>query len=183
MKTEDIKILIQAFYQGETTVEEEQKLLHYFGNEDVPDELSEEKELFLRLYQSEAVETPENLESKLNSLIDQLAEKEEKKLLPKTKRLWIWTSAAACIIVLIVSSVIMKPEIENLLGHQNQHVRIITDPEEAAIEAQKALALMSENFNKGTNQLALVSTNVEKVNQLVEKQFKTINNHGKNNEN
>ncbi len=184
MKTEDVKILIQAFYQGETTVEEEKRLLYYFEGNDIPEELSEEKELFLRLYRPEPVAVPENLKSKLNVLIDQLAEDEEKKSSPKTKRLWIWiSSAAACIIILIASGVILNIQTEEKSGLSAQESGIITDPDIASKEAQKALELVSKNFNKGTEQLALVSENMEKANRLIEKQLKTITNHERKNEN
>ncbi len=187
MKTEDAKILIRAFYLGETTVEEEQQLLHYFENESIPEELSAEKELFLRLYQAEPVDIPENLEGKLSNLIDQLAQKEEEKSDSKTKKLWLWvSSAAACIVILIASGIILNmhsAKESDSLANQNQTRTqiqgIITDPDMATKEAEKALMLVSKNFNKGTEQLALVSENMDKANHLIEKQLKTINNHRK----
>jgi hypothetical protein len=186
MKTEEIRTLIHAFYQGETTVEEEQIVLRYFENENIPDELTEEKELFLQLYQSEPVEIPENLESKLSALIDRLAEKEKEKKIspPKTRQLWLWmSSTAACIIILIASGVLLNNQTgvnTDPLAQQNHpEGNVITDPEKIAIETQKALILVSRNFNKGEEQLAFVSANLEKVNQSLKKQIETINNHGK----
>ncbi len=184
MKTEEVKILIQAFYRGETTVKEEQKLLYYFEGNDIPAELSEEKKIFLRFYQSEPVKVPENLESKLNVLIDQLAGEETKRSFSKTKKMSIWiSSVAACIIILITSGIILNMQTGKNSDLSGLQKGIITDPDVAAIEAQKALVLVSRNFNKGTEQLALVSENIEKANQLLEKQLKTINNHEKKNEN
>ncbi|GHS92246.1 hypothetical protein FACS1894174_09770 [Bacteroidia bacterium] len=185
MKTEDIKTLVQAFYQGETTIGEEQILIRYFENENVPEELAEEKELFLQLYQSGPVEIPENLESKLSTLIDGLAEKEEKKFSPKTRQLWMWISgAAACIIILIASGIILNwqpGENANPLVQQNHQKGMdITDPERIAIETQKALILVSRNFNKSEEQLAFASANLGKANQLLKKQIKSINSHRKN---
>ena len=52
MKTSEIKKLVEAFYNGETTIEEEKLLLSYFQGEDVAEELLKEKDLFLNLYQS-----------------------------------------------------------------------------------------------------------------------------------
>ena len=39
MKTSEIKKLVEAFYNGETTIEEEKLLLSYFQGEDVAEEL------------------------------------------------------------------------------------------------------------------------------------------------
>jgi hypothetical protein len=46
------------------------------------------------------------------------------------------------------------------------------DPEIACMEAQKALLLVSRNFNKGLNQLAMVSQELDKSNQILNKTFK-----------
>lgn len=37
MKTDDIKQLLQRFYNGQTTLEEEQQLMLFFQDEQVPD--------------------------------------------------------------------------------------------------------------------------------------------------
>ncbi len=49
---------------------------------------------------------------------------------------------------------------------------IIEDPETASIEAQKALLLISANFNKGMKQLNMLSDNLEKTNEILNKTLK-----------
>ncbi len=79
MKTDKIPQLIDAFYHGETTPDQEQELLWYFQSEEAEEKLAEEKELFLQLYRSTPVDVPSDLENKLSRLIDKLAEEEKQK--------------------------------------------------------------------------------------------------------
>ena len=58
MKTSEIKKLVEAFYNGETTIEEEKLLLSYFQGEDIAEELLKERDLFLDLYKSEPIDVP-----------------------------------------------------------------------------------------------------------------------------
>ncbi len=51
MEPEKIKILLERFYAGETSREEEVSLREFFSQRDVPDDLSAEKEHFLLLMQ------------------------------------------------------------------------------------------------------------------------------------
>lgn len=47
MKTEEIKRLVDRFFDGETTVKEERKLYAYFQNAEIPESLQEYREMFL----------------------------------------------------------------------------------------------------------------------------------------
>ena len=49
MKTEhnDIKLLIDKFFDGNTTLDEEQRLYDFFGSEQVPEELKEYRPMFV----------------------------------------------------------------------------------------------------------------------------------------
>ena len=47
MTIEQIKSLLSRFYEGQTTSEEERLLADFFRREDVPEELQEDKQLFL----------------------------------------------------------------------------------------------------------------------------------------
>ena len=49
MTIEQIKSLLARFYEGQTTPEEERLLADFFRREDVPEDLQEDKQLFLLL--------------------------------------------------------------------------------------------------------------------------------------
>ncbi|WP_165020748.1 hypothetical protein [Dysgonomonas sp. ZJ279] len=184
MKTDEIKILLDAFYNGETSHEEELILLRYFESENVSEELLGEKEIFLQLFQSEEnIEVPPTLESKLENLIDSLAERDEKKRSRNRKHLWIWAvSAAACIAILFSVGLYFnnRPHESSILaGNEFQEKQELkdtfTDPDQAKKEAEKALLLVAANLNKGMNQLELVSNNIDKTNEILDKTFNRKN--------
>ncbi len=176
MKTEiPIRQLLNSFYNGETTVEEEQFLLDYFENSQLSEELRKEKELFLRLYQTEEVDVPAGLESKLSNLIDALSKGETKQPARKRVPLWVWIgSAAACAILMISVGLHVhtgNKEKENL-ARQAPHKDTFTDPEQAYAEAEKALLLFCTNYNRGIEKLSIVANSMEKTNKILEKTFK-----------
>ena len=58
MNIEQIKSLLARFYEGQTTPEEERQLADFFRREDVPEDLQEDKQLFLLLAQTSDQEMP-----------------------------------------------------------------------------------------------------------------------------
>jgi hypothetical protein len=118
------------------------------------------------------IEVPAGLESKLENLIDQLAEKDrQSKRKGEQIRLWI-VSAAASLALLISVGVLLNSRNENNSPVAAQKVNTIEDPEIACQEAQKALTLVSLNFNKGMDQLAIVTNEIEKYNKTLNKTLK-----------
>ncbi len=176
MKTNEIKKLVEAFYNGETTIEEEKLLLSYFQGEDVAEELLKEKDLFLNLYQSESIDVPLHLEAKLETLIDELAAKVKVTLKPASKKKYIlrWAgSIAAGIAILITAGIYFNKQEKTTMTPIAQTIdKTIDKADEQKIkEAQEALVLLSSKFNKGMDQLALVSTNLDKTNEILNKTF------------
>jgi hypothetical protein len=118
------------------------------------------------------IEVPAGLESKLESLIDRLAEKEEQsKRKGEQIRLWI-VSAAASMALLISVGVLLHSKNENHSPVAAQKGNTMVDPEMAYQEAEKALTLVSLNFNKGMDQLAIVTNEIEKSNTILNKTLK-----------
>lgn len=184
MNTNDIKKLLDAFYNGETSADQERILMEYFNGEDVADDLKDEREIFLGIYQGESVEVPSSLESKLNNLIDELAGKEakketgaERKSLNNRRTMWTWIGSAAAGVAILVSAGLFfnKPATEtpDPIVAQNQpgQTELSEADKEAVKEAEDALVLLSSKFNKGVNQLAVVSSNIDKTNDILNKTF------------
>jgi hypothetical protein len=121
----------------------------------------------------EEVEIPVNLEARLENLIDDLAKAENlSKQKTKQVRLWVGSIAAGIALILSVGLYYLNPGTETDALVTATQPNEITDPEAACIEAQKALILVSRNFNKGLNQLAMVSEELDKSNQILNKTFK-----------
>ena len=78
IKTDDMKQLLNKYYEGLTTEQEEQTLKDWLLSEDVPEEFAADRELFLQL-QSAATnepELPEGFSERLETLIDSEAQRE-----------------------------------------------------------------------------------------------------------
>lgn len=173
MDTGEIKKLIEAFYNGETKPEEEQMLRNYFNSNDISDELQDEKKLFLGMHKEDPIEMPPALEQNLNNLIDNLAKEEEAKSSPNRK-LWFRIGSLAASIALLVSAGIYFNKKQETINTDNPHLAMtqVTDEDKQKIkEAQDALLLLSSNFNKGVDQLELVSANLDKTSGILNKTF------------
>lgn len=174
MDTGEIKKLIEAFYNGNTTAEEEQTLLDYFKGENVAEELLNEKKIFLEMNETDNIEIPVGLEDKLSNLIDKLATEEEEASKPRKKSLWTWAgSVAAGVAILIFAGIHFTKQHETVMPIVTQ---VNAEDQYKIEEAQKALLLISSNFNKGVDQLSVVSTSLDKTNEILNKTLGQLNN-------
>lgn len=129
MELNKIEILIEKYFQGETSLAEEKELRSYFSSPDVAPHLEQYKAMFG--YFTEAKQ--------------QQFTKEIPQVKSNNKVMWI--SIAASIVVLFgvvtfFTNNMALQEPQNELGSYET-------PEEAFRETQKALALLSENVNTG----------------------------------
>lgn len=170
MKVDEVEKLINAFYEGNTSIEEEKALLHYFRTADVPEHLLAEKEMFLNLAIHEP-EVPGGLEKKLSGLIDtwEQAEKEQLSIKPAGKINWRWVSGIAAGILLIFS--VWTYTDYHATNVDTLQADTYANPDDALKEAQKALALVSKNLNKGMSQLESANSQMKKVDTILNKQF------------
>lgn len=184
MNTDNIKKLIEAFYNGETTAEEEQILKDYFNGDNIAEELEEEKDIFVQLYDAKPIEVPSTLKPRLENLIDDLAAQEKEEVVisePKQSKrhLMRWIGSIAAGVAILISAGIYfkgKSNINPSINEYTQMKDTYSDPEEAYKEAQKALALVSSNFNKGVSQVNVVSESLDKTNEILNKTFNRKNN-------
>ena len=96
MRKEEIDRLLERYYAGQTTEQEEDALLQTLRSaNDLPADLQAERDLFLSLHKNmvEDVPVPEDLETELTARIDRKASA------PRRRRLW-WGSMAASILLL-----------------------------------------------------------------------------------
>ena len=148
-KLEQIKQLLQRFYEGESTLAEEQELLDYFSQEPVPGELLPDKELFeaLQSTSGKPVDVPGSLNEKILSAIDEADEKEV-----RVRRVsWLSLSglAAGLLVLLGIYFMFLREEpSRNLIAEDTYE-----DPMTAYREAKKALSFVSYKFSQGTGEL------------------------------
>lgn len=167
MDTGKIKELIEAFYNGDTTADEEQLLFDYFNSDSVAEELLDEQKIFLQMYRADDIEVPARLEAKLSNLIDDLSRQEEKVVETKKRNLWRWAGSIAAGIAILVFAGIhfnnTQPTVNTTMAN------LSVEDQQKMEEAEKALLLLSSNFNKGVGQLSVVSENIDKTNEILNK--------------
>ena len=85
MNIEQIKSLLARFYEGLTTPEEERLLADFFRREDVPEDLQEDKQLFLLLAQASDQEMPQEIADEITAFVNNLGQTEKKPVLSEVK--------------------------------------------------------------------------------------------------
>lgn len=173
MKTEDVEKLLAKFYEGETTTSEEQTLHRYFETEEVPEHLLADKEVFSALADRTEINIPFDLESKLSKSIDQWEEAEKKVIKVKHNRrvYWQWVGSIAASILLVFG---IWTYIDRNESNTPVPADTFTNPEDAYREAQKVLALVSLNLNKGMEQVENAQQKTEKADKIVKKTINSI---------
>jgi hypothetical protein len=119
------------------------------------------------------IDIPVGLESRLERIIDR-SYAEEWRIKQKTRYLLMWFGSFAASIILLFSAKLYIYSLNKIGTYSASQSATIEDPEVACREAEKALVLVSENFNKGLAQLAMVSDEMGKANIILEKTFKTL---------
>jgi hypothetical protein len=102
MKTDDIDKLIERYFEGETTADEERQLRAFFASESVPDRLRSYKPLFA--YFDEEIQKAHPLKLQAN-------EAKHTNKLWQTKRRWLYiaSGAAAAVLLLLTLNHVLFP--------------------------------------------------------------------------
>ena len=114
METKRIAELLDKYYRGETTLEEERQLKSFFQQEDTPEELQADKDVFL-LYTGLAqqpVDLPEGLEERLSASIGRWQKESQRRRpwLRPSIRLWSIGIAASLLIAAGMGIYLQKSE-------------------------------------------------------------------------
>ncbi len=156
-----IEKLLHKYWDTETSVEEEKELKSLLQDEDVSEELSEVKELFAHFENESSQELDESFDTELLAAI---AAPEEVRVLKFSDYVKRYSSIAAAVAVLFISSYIF-------IQQQNsfQPEDTFDTPEAAYAELKKQLLLVSQYMNKGSetvNELSNLGKFEEVVNDI-----------------
>lgn len=146
--------MLEKFYRGETSLDEELRLQQYFASQAVPEELIPDKELFEAFGDgTESVEVPDHLNERILHSIDRLEKKET-----RTRRISMYSLSglAAGLLVLIAVYLFFLRDDNRPLIASNQMTDTYEDPMQAYEEAKKTLAYVSNKLNTGTSELEQV---------------------------
>ncbi len=151
---EKIRKLLDRFYLGETTLEEEKMLQDYFASASVPEELMPDRDLLRTIEQdSQNLIVPDGLNKKILDVIDQ----QERKVI-RTRRISMFTlsglAAGLLVVIALYTGYFSKEQAARLTSHQMTDT--YEDPQDAYEEARRVLAFVSAKLNTGTSELVHV---------------------------
>ncbi|MEN8227636.1 MAG: hypothetical protein ABFS38_05735 [Bacteroidota bacterium] len=148
---EEIRRILEKFYQGNTTLAEEKILRAYFSSNTVHEEFIPDKELFQSFgSEGDPIVVPDDLNQKIIASIDQLERKET-----KTRRISLYSLsglAAGLLVMIAVYLFYIRTDRPSLLA-SNQMADTYEDPMDAYEEAKRTLAYVSAKLNHGTSEL------------------------------
>lgn len=136
MELDKIETLIEKYFQGETSIAEENELKKYFSSSDVAQHLKQYQPIFG--YFSQA---------KLHRFTPEIP-------LQSKKRNVAWTSIAASVVVLLGIGTFTYLNDNKAIA--NQDLGTYKSPELALQETQKALAMLSNHVNVGVESVQYI---------------------------
>ena len=156
-----IEELLEKYYNGDTTLDEERKLHWYFQTHDIPMHLKPDAELFRSNYKRSTEEASPELSEKLAKLID---EQDKKSRFILTTRSLRWISGIAASIIILLSLWIGFGR--DSFFNRPKFADTYDDPKIAYQETRKALLLVSEKLNSGTKDLQVLNKYSQSMNKL-----------------
>lgn len=162
MNREELERLLEKYYNGESSEEEELILRKFFRNEDIPEAYREEKEIFNYYSQMEKIPEPEyGFERRIIAAIDN----EDIYLNSRRKRRLVisFSSIAAGLLILAGSYFFFI--------HRTEPRDTFTDPDIAYAETKKILYDISYRMNQAVQALEPVS----KIHTVTERSFDVMN--------
>lgn len=167
MTIDDVKKSIADFYEGQTTLSQEEALRNFLEKEEVPLYLKMDKRLILSLRKKERPNAPEQLENRLSELIDREAAKERPMSSSRKKRFLFWGSSIAAMLVVALGLGYFMDSLGPKAPAQPQV------PQEAVCQIlQSALVEVSTELNSGIEEVEKSQKEIRKVNKDVQKEIK-----------
>ena len=182
MTIEQIKSLLSRFYGGQTTPEEERLLADFFHREDVPEELQEDKQLFLMLAQISDQEMPTDIAEEITAFVNNLGQTEKKPVLSEEKqnkgiiyhlktppKMFYRVAATVAILIALGGGVIAYQK-------QNDPFRdTCSTPEEAAREILYANDIINRSLVPFRQSANMATEQVNEMNKTIQKATRYIN--------
>lgn len=164
MKTVEVKKLLQQYFNGESTLEDERKLTAYFQHENVADEVLEYAEFFGGISDLKTTIDDTTIEEDVMDFILENEHKDKKHYLGMWK---IVTGIAASIIIVLGGILFYEQQ-------QKPFNDTFDNPEEAYVYAQETLQFMSGKYSKGLAEFSNFEM-LQKANKPLKKGIAPVN--------
>lgn len=152
MALDRIEKLIDKYFEGETSIAEENELKTYFSSLDVAQHLQQYQPVFGYFSQAKAEEF-----------------KAEIPLNTKKRNVAVWLSIAASFVIMLgVGTFMYLNTIEEAPATATAY-GTYDDPEKALAETEKALALVSEHLNTGIESVSYINEYNNSKNKIFKK--------------
>ena len=184
MTIEQIKSLLSRFYEGQTTPDEERLLAAYFHREDVPEELQEDKQLFLMLAQISDQEMPTDIAEEITAFVNNLGQTEKNSVLPEVKqrkgiidrlktppKMWYRVAATVAILLAIGGGVFFHQQTYTTDPFRDT----CRTPEEAAREILYANDIINRSLAPFRQSANMATEQVNEMNKTIQKATRYIN--------
>jgi len=171
MKNNRIEILLEKFFEGETSVHDEKILKEFFIQNDIPDNLKKHQALF-RYYHNESLKTTDIPYKELKDIKHYSTQKHKKSNFSKY---YLFTGVAASLVILI-SVFWLKNSFKPFSFISSQINKEIENPEEFYKQTFDAFLMVSEKINSGlkpARKIKTINEGLEKTKdmQLLSKAF------------
>jgi hypothetical protein len=148
---EEIRLILERFYSGETALEEERKLRAFFSSAKVPEDLVPDRELFIHLdADAESIRIPGHLDRNILNAIDHA---ERKAVRIRRINLFTLSGLAAGLLVLVAVYLFFMQNDSPVRMASLEWEDTYQDPAEAYMEVKETLMFVSEKLNAGTSEL------------------------------
>lgn len=137
MELHKIEILLEKYFEGATSIAEENELRNYFASPDVAQHHQQYKPLFGYFSIAKEQQFEQNIP-----------------LQSKRRKTVAWLSVAASVVVLISAGTFAYFNYGT--APKNQDLGTYDSPEEAFRETQKALAMLSDHVNTGVESVQYI---------------------------
>ena len=154
MESRRIQLLLQKYFDAETSLEEENELIIYFTSGEVEESLKMYVSMFSGLKELSVEEDTDLGEELMNHIL----ESEHKE---KLKYRWMWQ-----VVTGIAASVIVALLAVNFYSGRNQWTDTYTDPKQACAEATKTLEYVAGKYHQGLAQLKPIGKITEATDPL-----------------
>ncbi len=156
MSSQKIEKLLERYFQGETSLAEEQALRDFFSKEELPRHLAELRDQFMFLEREAREELPASFEDDLFDEIDRLERSSR-----STRRTYILYISGVAATVLIMVTLFFRFDPFTREADFNQR-----EAETAFAEASRILYFVSDKFNTGAKSLGKVARFDEGIEDL-----------------
>ena len=146
IKTEDIKRLLDRYYDGKTTEEEEKTLHTYFKGSNIDASLKEER-IFFTALQSSKCPIPVGIEERLSRQISQwnTLEVTNRRAIRHINLRWVVGIAASLLLLFAAGAIVYQNKNKSPQTEQDTY----TNAKDAYAETSKALMKFSRSLNRG----------------------------------